>query len=283
MGQCEEMELLGSRASRPPEKMKRRCDRLAAAFSLVEILVTTGIIAVLLAAGTGFYGRTMERAKMTREMAAGKTLINAYLAAAADNDGALMPGMDFTVNRVYFRPYDREISTMHVANRYPFRLAQYFDYQLEGVILVNQKREKVKTDYNKSAFPAFGINHFLVGGNVAGNGLQYPNDCVTRLAQASSPIVVFASGGTGTGTEYVSGYNILDFPKSWSRRTYREGGDPGEHGFVDARFDHKALAVFLDGSIQLKTIEELSDMRLWCANAAQLDDRDYEPVRMPVP
>ena len=272
------MEQGRSKINLQPKTFKGSLPRTAA-FSLVEILVTTGIIAVLLAAGTGVYQKSLGKAKMTREMAAGRSLISAYLAAASDNDGKLMPGMDYTVNRVYFQPYDRDITTIHVPNRYPFRLAPYFDYRLEGVILVNQDRNKVKTDYNKSAFPSFGINYYLVGGQVnAGGQTLYPNECITRVAQAERPILVFASGGTGTGADYTAGYNILNFPKNWSSTSYLEGADPGRNGNVDARFEGKALAVFLDGSVQLKSIEELSDMRLWCANAAIQDDRDYTPA-----
>lgn len=213
-------------------------------------------------------------------MSAGKTLISAYLAAAADNDGKLMPGMDFTVTSIYFRPYDQDITTIHIPNRYPYRLAPYFDYRLEGVILINQEPSKVSTDYNKSAFPAFGINHQLVGGNVQVGGIVgFPNECVTRLSQAQHRLLVFASGGTGTGVNYISGYNILDFPKNWSVRTDAPGIDPGRHGNVDARFNGKAMCVYLDGSIDMKTIEDLTDMRLWCANAASQDDPDYTPAR----
>lgn len=251
-----------------------------AGFTLVELLVATGIIAVLAASGAVYYQRSLESAKSTREMAAGKSLIGAYLAAAADNDGRLMPGMDFSVNRVYYQPYDREITTIHVANRYPYRLAPYFDYRFEGVIIVNQDPSKIKTDYNKSAFPAFGINHQMVGGNVAANGqINFPSECVTRLPQIDHPLVVFASGATGTGNDYVSGYNILDFPANWRSSNPDPSIDAGEHGNVDARFNGKAMAVFSDGSIVLRTLKELADMRLWCANAASQNDPNYVPAR----
>jgi prepilin-type processing-associated H-X9-DG protein len=138
-------------------------------------------------------------------------------------------------------------------------------------------------DYVVSAFPAFGINYYFVGGCVSGTAdapsLIYPNECISRMAQGGSGILVFASGGTTDGITRVDGFNILTPPSlygpSWSSTPWARNSDPGLYGNVDARHDGKAVCVFLDGSVKLLGIQELRDMRLWNRNAAEQGNRDY--------
>jgi prepilin-type N-terminal cleavage/methylation domain-containing protein len=249
-------------------------------FSLIEVLVSVGVIAILAAAGAGVVQHCTGKGKMIREISAGKNLINAYQMAAADGDGRYLPGMDYTVNKVWFEPEKREISTTHVANRYPYRLAPYFDYRLEGTILVNENKKQIDKifagPYGISTFPAFGINYYYVGGLVTGTGdVMLSDDCLTRTGHGLGSILVFASGGTGT----VDGYNILTPPRiygqNWSTSAWSENADPGNWGNVDARYEGKAVCVFLDGSIRMLSIDELKDMRLWSKNAAMTDDPNY--------
>jgi type II secretory pathway pseudopilin PulG len=270
--------------------------RSEAAFTLIELMSVVGISLVLLAVSVGAISKVNSQGKMAREIAAGRNLISAYHAYAADNDGRYLPGMDFTVSKVWFEPYGRDISMMHAANRYPFRLAPYFNYSLKGTVFVNDIEKQIAKianpgssmhDYVVSAFPTFGINYYFVGGCVTGTAaspsLMYPGDCVSRQGMADrGSLLVFASGGSTDGSVRVEGYNILTPPRlfssNWSSSPWSKGGDPGLHGNVDARYDGKAVCVFLDGSVQLKTIEELRDMRLWSRIAAENNDPDYQIV-----
>lgn len=262
------------------------------AFTLLELLITMAIVAVLIAAGTGAYSSVCAKGKMVREIRAGKNLVAAYQSYAGDNNGSYLPGMDFTVNRVWFEPYRRDITIMHASNRYPFRLAPYFDYALKGTILVNDSAKQINSisepgtpmhDYVVSAFPTFGINYYFVGGCVTGSPaaplLTYPDDCTSRVGQGEKTLLVFASGGTTDGTRRVEGYNILTPPmiysQTWSSVEWKKNEDPGIHGNIDARHAGKAVCVYLDGSIKLQTIEELRDMRLWNRKAAEQNDPQY--------
>lgn len=253
-------------------------DKLGA-FSLVEILATVSIIGVLGTIGVAAFNGAANQSRMAREVAAGRNLVAAYQAAAADNNGRYLPGMDSSVSRVWFEPEQRYISMVHVPNRYPYRLAPYFDYKLEGTILVNDSKKQIerviKGEYGISAFPTFGINYYFVGGAVSRTGsVAYQNECLTHTAGSTS-ILVFASGGSGE----IDGYNILTPPRlqgtNWSNSPWRDNLDPGIFGNVDARYKGKAVCVFLDGSVRMLSIEELRDMRLWSKNAAFDDNPDY--------
>ncbi|MCX6935895.1 MAG: hypothetical protein NTZ01_06875 [Verrucomicrobia bacterium] len=169
--------------------------------------------------------------------------------------------------------------------RYPFRLAPYFNYQMEGTILVNRNEAQIIRqmgssgtwyDYGLSAFPALGINRYLVGGRVGANGsIDYPAECIQTLAQTEKSVIVFISAGI---TE-VDGYEYVTPPNGprgqWSSANWTKDSDPGNYGYVAARFDGKAVAGFLDGSVRILSLEELRDMRLWSKNAALANDPNY--------
>jgi type II secretory pathway pseudopilin PulG len=262
------------------------------AFTLLETLAATVIIIVLAVLGASAYQGATAKGRMIREVRAAKNLITAYHAHAADNDGRFLPGMDFTVSKTWYEPYSRNITMMHASNRYPFRLAPYFDWTLNGTILVNDLAKQVGKmaregtpmhDYVVSAFPAFGINYYFVGGCVTGTpaspSLTYPSECVTRSSLADRSILAFASGGTTDGTIRIEGYNILTPPRlfsdNWSSTAWKKGADPGLYGNVDARHSGKAVCAFLDSSIKLLGIDELRDMRLWNRNAAENNAPGY--------
>lgn len=262
------------------------------AFTLLELLVTIGVVFLLALAGIGACHGVFGKRSQIQEIAAGKTLITAYQTHAAENDGRYLPGMDFTVNKVFFPPYNRDISIMHAANRYPFRLAPYFAYSLKGAVLLENNRRAIEKlsppgtpmhDYVVSAFPTFGINYYFVGGCLTGSAaspsLIYPGECISRASQGGKPLLVFASGGTTDGSIRMEGFNILTPPQlyspNWSAGSWTKKSDPGLYGNVDARHEGRAVCVFLDGSLKLLTIEELRDMRLWNRNAAEQNDPDY--------
>jgi len=256
-------------------------------FTLLELLVTIAIIAVLSVAGMGVAQSVAKKGKMVREVAAGKTLITAYLTYAAENDGSYLPGMDLTVKEGY-TPEGKKLTPVHAAQRYPYRLAPYFDNKIRGTILVNDNEAQIKKavgnmfEYGVSTFPAFGINYYFVGGNLQNTvppKLTWPAECVTRQSQATTSILAFVSGGMFDGTTHVDGYNILTPPNTvgpaWSKTPWAKNSDPGTYGFVDARYDGKAVCVYLDGSVKMQSIEELRDMRLWNRNAALQNNPDY--------
>ncbi len=261
--------------SRSPRNVAGR-----AAFTLVELLVAVAIIALLAAGGAGLYQKTMDSAGAARETNAGRILISAYLQYAADHDGQLM--VAHYEGQVASGEIEEAVlpggQTLgaEVLHRYPYRLAPYFDYRMDGTILVNENRREIakigfpSAEYGNSLCPAFGINYYFVGGYKVDNVLAGADDCATRLSQVTRPssLLVFATAFQNIGSERVAGRYGVEPPQ------YRtQLWDENLH--VDARHHGKALCAFLDGTLRSLAIEELRDMRLWSRRAAELDDPDY--------
>ncbi|MEO8205822.1 MAG: type II secretion system protein [Chthoniobacterales bacterium] len=256
-------------------------------FSLVESLVTAVILAVLAIVGTGTVQNALNQGAMVRETSAAKVLMTAYIQAAGENDGKFMPGYDNSAGEVTMR--DGTVISGVEARRYPFRLAPYMDYRIEGTILVGKNAKQLKSgmgasyNYMISCFPAFGINHLFVGGNIESNGTTtFSGECIDRQSRATASIMVFAtaagSNPDGDGKIY-SGFCKVEPPNltvaNWKKATWTKGADPGKYGQVDARYNDRAICAFLDGSVRLHSIEELRNMALWSRNAAEQHNPDY--------
>lgn len=254
------------------------------AFTLVEILVVTGISALLVALALGGYRQAIDRGRQMKEFAAGRTLISAYLQYAADHDGNLMvaqyegssPEVD---NQQVIMPDGTRLDggSLH---RYPFRLAQYFDYQINDVILVNENRKQVSQSfagsmhtYGTSLCPSFGINYYFVGGYKVDNeySAEQLRETAFRVSQVDKPssLLVFATAFTpDVAGRQIDGRFGVEPP------AYRTAlWDANLH--VDPRHNGRVLCAFMDGSLRTKTVDELRDMRLWSKLAQQSDNPDY--------
>lgn len=256
------------------------------AFTLIELLVVTGVIAVLAALSATVAQSVMSTGRKVAEVNAAKSLITAYITAASERDGKYLPGYDRTVGELTM-PDGTAISGP-AAERYPYRLAPYLNYQMNGTMLVNNNVKQVDatSSYMVSCFPAFGINYIYVGGDISSAGVMtYPGECVTTTGRGSSSVLVFASAagsGTqpgGTSDQQISGYCILTPPNTtaqmWSSAKWTKTSPAGNYGNVDARFGGKAVCAYLDGGVRMNSIDELRDMRLWNYNAALQDDANY--------
>lgn len=257
-------------------------------FSLVELLVGVAILGLLAGVSGAAYQKAMGKASLAAEMSAGKSLTQAYLLAASDNGGRYLAAYDATArNQTVLNAQGKPIAMAEVKYRYPFRLAPYFNYQMEGTILVNRNEAQIirqmgasgtMYDYGLSVFPAFGINRYLVGGSIGANGaVDHPEECIQTLGQAEKSVIVFVSGGSSE----VDGYEYVTPPNGprgqWSGAKWTKDSEPSNYGHVGARFDGKAVAGFLDGSVKVLSIDELRDMRLWSKNAALANDPNYRP------
>ena len=269
-------------------------------FTLVEMLVSLGIIAILAVMGTLGYSRVVDQGKMTQEISAARALIAAYNLYPQDNNGRLLPAIDKSAgskgNPVWFEPEKRYISFAEAPHRYPFRLAPYFDYKLNGVILLNGAEKQIDEvfgksggmrDYGISMCPAFGLNHQFCGGYVEPSGaLSYVStkEAVTTQLQAGHSLIVFATAGGSPGDDItLKGYFKIDAPigsdSPWNGSEWKSTSNAAEYGAVDARYNGRAICAFLDGSVSLKSIEDLRDMRLWSRNAAESNNARYVPLR----
>jgi len=256
------------------------------AFTLVELMVVIAILGLLAGISVGAYQKAMGKASLGCETAAGKSLIQAYQAACAENEGRLLAAKDTTATDVK-NAKGQNISMPEVRSRYPFRLAPYFNYQMDGTVLVNRNESQIINlmgasgpmyDYGLSVFPAMGINRYLVGGSVSANGtVQYEAECIRSMGQADKSVIVFASAGNPD----VDGYEYVTAPKGpggqWTSAPWSKGVDAGNYGHVDGRYEGKAVCAFLDGSVRVLSIDDLRDMRLWSRNAALENNPNYQP------
>ncbi len=267
------------------------------AFTVVELLVATIILAVLASLGFSLVGGMRQKTLLTKELNAGKSLMTAYLLAAAENNGRFLPGDDESATRVWSAANNAWIEATgvlqrQIVRRYPFRLAPYMSHRLEGTILVNENLEAVKNsspgmrDYLTSTAPSFGINYLLVGGHVHRHGtVAMEHECITHSSRSRGSVLAFATAAAGIpGSSYrLAGYSKILSPQngSWLNREWSTTSDPVDFGFVDARHNGKALCAFLDGSVRAHTIDELRDMRLWSFRAAETNDPTYFPSSTP--
>src|SRR5690606_22122916 len=133
--------------------------------------------------------------------------------------------------------------------------------------------------YLSSLYPALGINT-LVGGKRRENGEIVNQDDVVSRTSLASTVLVFASAGDGVDDLDVNGYMTVNPPNSetvgWGARAsqWTSESNPIDFGHVDFRYSGKAVCAFLDGSVKLQSPAELSDMQLWCRNAAEESDPD---------
>jgi prepilin-type N-terminal cleavage/methylation domain-containing protein/prepilin-type processing-associated H-X9-DG protein len=247
------------------------------AYTLIELLVSITIVSVLtviMFLGVKSYIKSGQRAA---ELSAGKTLISAFHAYAADNSGRLLKAMDPNPGRVIDNNGKPIMS--HAAKRWPWRLAPYFNYDVK-IHLVDNK-SKISPDdpmysYLVTVFPTFGMNGIFVGGKY-GTGMAPDNPravnrfgsfCVTTISQPYTPskLIVFASakmqGPVAPNLPTTGCFDIA-------------GPGIGAVGEVDYKYSNKAVVVYFDGHVELNSEEELKDMRRWSNLAAIQDNPNW--------
>lgn len=263
---------------------KEVATRFLNGFTLIEMLVVVSIIAILGSLGFAGTKAALQAAAKTREIAAAKTLVIAYSAYPNDNDGYLLPANDASIGIIEM-PNGDAISGP-AAQRYPYRLAPYFNYSMKGTILVNRNASQVdeSNSYMVSLYPALGMNHQFIGGSRSNTSFSSSKETLTNRSQAASSPIVFISASNGeSGKDKIDGYCNVEPPNltstNWKSSEWNPNSSSKDYGHVDARYGGKAVCAFLDGSVALNTIEQLRDMRLWSNQASLQDDPDYKVTR----
>lgn len=263
------------------------------AVTLIELLVVMAIIAVLAGVLTPVVTAMQKQGRLAKETSAARQVMAAYLSAAGDENGALMAGYNAQVSA----RDDRGAPLKNPVNaRYPWRLAPYLSYNLgvlygnvgEGRLKRDRDREHEEWVYAVSVSPAFGINAVFVGGDYGSFNPENPRAvaaygdfCVSHLGEALRPqkLVVFASACFADGNERIPGYFRVDAPfqtgRRWARQ-YKSNAGPTAYGYVDFRYNDRALVAMLDGHVELLDFEHLDDMRHWSNQAADLDNPDFD-------
>ena len=114
----------------------------AKAFTLIELLVVIAVIGLLAGLATPVLGRARKAGEQAAETSAAKNLITAYLAATQDRGGVLLQGYDEDGEATHANGTPFGLGSSE-ATRWPWRLAPYLNYQLEGSMLVNERASSV--------------------------------------------------------------------------------------------------------------------------------------------
>ena len=102
-------------------------------FTLVELLVVIGVIAVLVAITLHAASAIKDSARRGAEISAARSLAQAWISYATDNRGAVLPGYaeGFGANDQFGNPIETETVPV-AAKRWPWRLAGYLGHDIEA-------------------------------------------------------------------------------------------------------------------------------------------------------
>lgn len=272
------------------------------AFSLLELLVSIGIVGSLAALASVGIQSASRNARLAEDISAARRIAQAYLTASADNNGILLkryateeaPDVPLPDGSSVLRKSGQRI----VIQRYPWHLAPYLDWNVEKTFLTWANRKEFQKNqgavaslprlaesqyyYGISVGPAFGQNAYGVGGfENAGS-----TEVATRIASVPHPsqLIAFVSARDNT----MAGYSYVEPPISSQNQYFMDGSTASREikwsdadykpnaasafGFIALNHKGNAVVAFLDGHVALLSLPELRDSRLWSRIAQEKDD-----------
>lgn len=272
-----------------------------AGFTLIELLVVIAIVGILVGILAPALSKARGTARTVRELAAGQQLILAYITYADDNKSAVLPGVppadwvdpSAPAGTPQLRAVDQTGAAVTPLNaqRYPWRLLPYLNYELAGLYKDDQLLARYRQGgpglpefaYLISLTPSFGLNTVFLGGDEAyfafesGFTQQFGSFYTQRLDQAQRPsdLMVFSSaqGLNPGGGSPVPGYFRVIPPyvrtRLWpgAAPTGSSAIPPGVYGHMHYRHEGKAATMLLDGHAERQTFEAMQDMRKWSDRA----------------
>lgn len=281
-------------------------------FSVTELLVVVGVIAVLVALVVPAARMVRRAAAKTRELTTARMLGQAWTHYGTDSGGSVLPGFRaglpaFGPDGVPIPPATFSGAGAAIAARWPWRLAPYLGSdimnlfagpQREALLKLQASPDRERFYYLASLVPSFGLNSAWVGGDsdrlgflpptIGGQPNPFRNFYVTRLSQVARPerLTLFASsrmandfGGASLGQYFdgatIEGYFRIDSP--WLQaRIWSDAyspADPASNGNVSARLDGDVTVVTISGATEAVPVQQLDDMRRWADQADRADWR----------
>ncbi|HZZ43304.1 MAG TPA: type II secretion system protein [Tepidisphaeraceae bacterium] len=282
-----------------PHSRKRRH-----AFSLIELLVVIGIIALLIAVLLPVLGRARISALELRSQSGLRQMMIGYILYAQNNRGSLLFG--YTPSTVDGAPVSvadpRSGQTFGtpVSQRYPWRLLPFVSNiwpiihshgDLPAIPAAGESSSQAFLDaYMLSLNPTYGINSVYVGGDANYQGFVGPNNSPnihhhvvfkSSEVHSSSKLIIFADCRT-TNVPSLAGQGLYCLTPPHASGHNWEVVNNATHilnpnlimGVPQGWYSNRIMVSFFDGHVESMLPSQLDDMRLW-ANYATAPDYDY--------
>ena len=262
-------------------------------FTLVELLVVIGIIAVLVALLLPTLGKARQSAAQVKSASNCRQLLLGYAMYHQDNHGSVLFGhTPASVAGTVYDPVSMQSFGYPVSDRYPWRLVRY----VAGVWPIVHGHERTPPyptaadpasaaflkAYTLSLSPTFGINSVYVGGDADDAGYNAhgsPNvgaHVVFKATEVRRPseLIVFAdSRATNVPGMVASGYHLVTPPRANGLNWTVVGGQARATSTVQivglprGWFGPSVVVGFFDGHVEAVPPSRLTDMWLWANRA----------------
>lgn len=272
-------------------------------FTLVELLVVVGIIALLVGLLLPALSKARVAAQEAKSLSGLRQMMFGYAAYHAANRGALLWGYPpATVNGAPVEAYDVRADKTYssvVATRYPWRLMPYVGNLwpiINSQVELPPIPERADSDavafskaYALSINPTYGINAVYLGGlngavyqGFAGPNGDAPNvgkHVAFRANEVRRPteLIVFADCRSYNAGSVSTGLHYLTPPRANGQNWKVVGGKVVRlntamiMGVPQGWYSDRVTVGFFDGHAASMRPGELDDMRLWAPRATRPD------------